>query len=171
MATSSSERVHTVQTARPRERDRTARPIPLHDVDLFAEQRLDVATAAQHPQDQDICHRPRGTQSRSHRPRNCVHLAAGSPSRRRPMYSWRVSSAKRAVIESTTRSATSMLLFGLRGSTRCRPGRIRLAVRRGLSSVRNRAFNREPPASALLDLLREHLHRFFGNRAAFARGE
>ena len=54
VATSSSERVHTVLTVGPRERDRIARTIAVHDVDLFAEQRPDVATAAQHPQAQNI---------------------------------------------------------------------------------------------------------------------
>jgi hypothetical protein len=42
------------EDSRPRERHRIVRPIAVHDVDLFAEQCLDVTAPAQHAQDQDV---------------------------------------------------------------------------------------------------------------------
>jgi len=69
------------------------------------------------------CHGSRAARAGSghcHRQRGTNHVVPTtklrtpdrkSSSRRRPMYGWRASSAKRAVIESITRSATSMLLL------------------------------------------------------------
>ncbi len=47
-------------------------------------------------------------------------------------------------------------------------GRTRLAVRRGSPSARRRTLSGQSPASALLDVFRQRLHRFFRNRPSFA---
>jgi hypothetical protein len=61
--------------------------------------------------------------------------------------------------------------FGLRGSTRCRRGRIQPAVRREGPSTQRIAFRGQSCASVLLDFIGERLHRFFGDQSALATRE
>ena len=145
-----------------------ARGLAGHDPGLIAEQRLDVMAAPQHAQDQDtvIVNAVRNHLVPDHETAHAwpqVFVA--------PTTNVRLAGEECEPGRDPSRSRGPQLrcyCFGLRGSTRCRPGRIRLAVRRGNPSARCRALSRQSPASALLDVLRERLHRVFRNESAFA---